>query len=116
MKMRPYYGHSTRDNVTPSSGISPLASCKGVPPPPLPGERVGYSEIEENLSTGPLVKLVLKRGAYLFIQRNSRIASILPATGQSLPVRRLPLQCGYNGQPLNISVSLLHLVNVLGDV
>ena len=64
MKMRPQYSHSTRENVTPSSGTSPLASCKGVPSP-LPGERAGYSEIEENLSTGPLVKLFWKRGAYL---------------------------------------------------
>ena len=34
LKMRPLYSHSTRENVTPSGGISPLASCKGVPPPP----------------------------------------------------------------------------------
>ena len=32
--MRPLYSHSTRENVTPSGGISPLASCMGVPPPP----------------------------------------------------------------------------------
>ena len=35
--MRPLYSHSTRENVTPSGGISPLASCMGVPPPPLLG-------------------------------------------------------------------------------
>ena len=88
LKMRPHYSQSSRENVTPSSGTSPLASCKGVPPPPGGrGEWVGYSEIEElkykkgleNLSNGPLVKFFLKRGAYLFIQRNSRIASRLPA-------------------------------------
>ena len=32
--MRPHYSHSSRENATPSSGTSPLASCKGVPPPP----------------------------------------------------------------------------------
>ena len=89
LKMRPHYSQSSRENVTPPSGTSPLASCKGVPPPPGGGrgEWVGYSEIEElkykkgleNLSNGPLVKFFLKRGAYLFIQRNSRIASRLPA-------------------------------------
>ena len=88
LKMRPHYSQSSRENVTPSSGTSPLASCKGVPLPPRGGgEWVGYSEIEElkykkgleNLSNGPLVKFFLKRGAYLFIQRNSRIASRLPA-------------------------------------
>ena len=30
--MRPHYSHSSRENATPSSGTSPLASCKGVPP------------------------------------------------------------------------------------
>ena len=29
--MRPHYSHSSRENATPSSGTSPLASCKGVP-------------------------------------------------------------------------------------
>ena len=38
LKMRPHYSHSSRENATPSSGRSPLASCKGVPPPPLPLE------------------------------------------------------------------------------
>ena len=46
--MQPHYSHSSRENATPSSGTSPLASCKGVapraakvgeildlPPPPL---------------------------------------------------------------------------------
>ena len=30
----PHYRHSGRENATPSSGTFPLASCKGVPPPP----------------------------------------------------------------------------------
>ena len=30
--MRPHYSHSSRENATPSSGTSPLGSCKGVPP------------------------------------------------------------------------------------
>ena len=34
LKMRPHYSHSSRENATPSSGTFPLASCKGVPPPP----------------------------------------------------------------------------------
>ena len=37
--MRPYYSHSSRENATPSSGKSLLASCKEVPPglnAPLP--------------------------------------------------------------------------------
>ena len=32
-KMRPYYGQSSRENATPSSGTSPLASYEEVPPP-----------------------------------------------------------------------------------
>ena len=32
LKMRPYYSQSSRENVTPSSDTSPLASFKEVPP------------------------------------------------------------------------------------
>ena len=34
LKMRPYYSQSSRENVTPSSDTSPLASFKEVPPSP----------------------------------------------------------------------------------
>ena len=34
LKMRPHYSRSSRENATPSSGTSPLASYKEVPPPP----------------------------------------------------------------------------------
>ena len=34
--MRPHYSHSNRENATPSSGTSLLASCKGVLPSPHP--------------------------------------------------------------------------------
>ena len=34
IEMQPHYSQSSRENVAPSSGTSPLASCKGVPPPP----------------------------------------------------------------------------------
>ena len=30
--MQPHYSHSSRENATPISGTSPLASCKRVPP------------------------------------------------------------------------------------
>ena len=33
LKMRPHYSQSRRENATPSSGASPLASYKEVPPP-----------------------------------------------------------------------------------
>ena len=36
LKMRPHYSHSSRENATPSSGTSPLASYEEVPPPPPP--------------------------------------------------------------------------------
>ena len=38
--MRPHYSHSRRENATPSSDTSPLASCKGVPPPGGEGKLV----------------------------------------------------------------------------
>ena len=34
LKMRPHYSQSSRENATPSSGTSLLASYKDVPPPP----------------------------------------------------------------------------------
>ena len=34
LKMQPHSSQSRRENATPSSGTSPLASYKGVPPPP----------------------------------------------------------------------------------
>ena len=54
-KMRPNYwliidySHSSRENAILSSGTSPLASCKGVPPPP--GHRFGIP----NPMKGPLL-------------------------------------------------------------
>ena len=33
LKMRPHYSQSSRENATPSSGTSPLASYVGVPSP-----------------------------------------------------------------------------------
>ena len=33
LTMRPHFRQSSRENATPSSGTSPLASCKEVPPP-----------------------------------------------------------------------------------
>ena len=34
LKIRPHYSQSSRENATPSSGTSPLASYKEVPLPP----------------------------------------------------------------------------------
>ena len=33
LKMQPHYSQSSRENATPSSGTSPVASYKEVPPP-----------------------------------------------------------------------------------
>ena len=40
LKMRPHYGQSSRKNATPSSGTSPLASYKAVPPPGFVDEQL----------------------------------------------------------------------------
>ena len=37
LKMEPHYSQSNRENATPSSGTSPLASYKKVTPPPFRG-------------------------------------------------------------------------------
>ena len=36
LKMRSHYSQSSRENATPSTGTAPIASCKGVAPPPPP--------------------------------------------------------------------------------
>ena len=36
LKMRPHFSQSSRENATPFSGTSPLASYKDVTPPPPP--------------------------------------------------------------------------------
>ena len=36
LKMRHHYSQASRENATPSSGTSPLAFYKEVPPPPTP--------------------------------------------------------------------------------
>ena len=45
--VRPHYSHSSRENATPSSGTSPLASCEGLvrknPLPPPRGRRTRHS-------------------------------------------------------------------------
>ena len=43
LKMQPHYSQSSRENATPSSGTSPVASYKEVPPPPgLPSPSFEY--------------------------------------------------------------------------
>ena len=39
-KMRPHYSQSSRENATPSSGTSPLASYKEVPPQAIYGGKL----------------------------------------------------------------------------
>ena len=43
--MRPHYSQSNRENATPSSGTSPLASYMEVPPPPPPGHVTGVMSL-----------------------------------------------------------------------
>ena len=51
LKMQPHYSQSSRENATPSSGTSPVASYKEVPPPglgvPLLGEYLFRSSVHK---------------------------------------------------------------------
>ena len=52
LKMRPHSSQSSRENVTPSSGTSPLASYKEVtPPPPTPGTKHHRTFCDSNTVT-----------------------------------------------------------------
>ena len=51
LKMLPHYNQYSRENATPSSGSSPLASYKEVPPPHPPADRFGGSGYEFVYST-----------------------------------------------------------------
>ena len=58
LKMQRHYSQSSRENAIPSSGISPLASYKEVPPPPSsprvePGPTVQY----KHYTTTPTPKI-----------------------------------------------------------
>ena len=62
LKMRPHYSQSSRENVTPSSGSSPLVSYKEVPPIPRKGKFLHKSD----------------RGAFrLFMSENCSLWSLL---------------------------------------
>ena len=51
LKMRPHYSQSSREDATPSSGTSPLASYKEVPPPRPPlREGSQFNLLDGNLS------------------------------------------------------------------
>ena len=55
LKVRPHYSQSSRENVTPSSGTSPLASCKEVPrplPPPTRASQTLLTDVKLRLSVG----------------------------------------------------------------
>ena len=60
LKMRPHYSQSSRENATPSSGTSPLASYKAVP---LPGLWVNLGFWETAHYPSP--KLTLTLTSYL---------------------------------------------------
>ena len=45
LKMRPLYSQSNRENATPSSGTSPLASFKEAPPPPPAFAITGHTDV-----------------------------------------------------------------------
>ena len=45
LKMRPHYSQSNRENATPSSGTSPLASFKEAPPHPPAFAITGHTDV-----------------------------------------------------------------------
>ena len=50
LKLRPRYSQSSRENATPSSGTSPIASCKRVLPP---GSICSFTNLENLKKTQP---------------------------------------------------------------
>ena len=56
LKMRPHYSHSSRENATPSSGTTPLASYKEVPP----GIRMDTLRTSSKCPSNSDVRLILK--------------------------------------------------------
>ena len=62
LKMRPHYSQSSRENATPSSGTSPLASYKEVSPPPPPGS---FDQSPLVLFKGSKVELAFRNDAWV---------------------------------------------------
>ena len=60
LKMRSHYSHLCRENATPSNGTSPLAYCKGVPPPPGFRRSTTVFVFSLTCNTGSKVAIVTK--------------------------------------------------------
>ena len=64
LKMQPHYSQSSRENATPSSGTSPVASYREVPPPPPPRafdqsasrQRAEYATMKKHLQIMKFMK------------------------------------------------------------
>ena len=83
LKMRPHDSQSSPENAAPSSGTSPLASCKVVPPPPGPVIKV-YCIIR--LSQRPFFTL---RTDFLSFRRDLRFGLRLSSEFSKKTVLRL---------------------------
>ena len=66
--MRSHYSHLSRENVTSSSGTSPLASSKGVPPPPGFRRSTTVFVFSLTCNTGSKVAIVTKCLFWLYSQ------------------------------------------------
>ena len=72
LKMRPHYSQSSRENVTPSSGTSPVASYKALTP-----RAANNSEPSRNLSNKTFKDILQKETAVNFL-RGNEFKAILP--------------------------------------
>ena len=69
LKMQPYYSQFSRENGTPSSGTSPVASYNEVPPPP-PGRWRKYCE-QKSVKFGGNVAFLLRFGPFFYDERKA---------------------------------------------
>ena len=64
LKMQPHYSQSSRENVTPSSGTSPLASYKKYPPPPHHTHHT-QTQLQQNKGLYPAQILQMEMNNYI---------------------------------------------------
>ena len=72
--MGPHYSHSSRENATPSSGTSPLASYKGVPSPGAQYSDAHNSgmKLGRRKSDWPSRVVVFQRQRHFFFQETNK--------------------------------------------
>ena len=94
LKMQPHYSQSSRENATPSSGTSPVASYKEVPPPGLNVAKLTTSLVLIGVHSVFFVPEFLQAKRRQWIKSWKLAAS----SGQFSGPENVSVSCGFTGR------------------